>query len=666
MQEYISLQLISHNKQYQQLIDNIDVFYDTNIDYGLLFDLIQSLQHIVITNEHGEKQFIIPEQIEQFMCCIQKCAIVTYNTALVFHVLRNVLNNKQIIFDLIDGNCFRDVAMLAALCETAMTNKINYNYVRKCSVKCDMICQYKYLYKHAITLMSDHFHDIFENSIKMYGVLTEYIQIKGSIALLDIQLNGMKIDPKQCLYMFEQVKSKYLNVLAMITSDLEYVQVFKKYDDLDKISINKSKLNEILKKEAKRIKLIHNIEIDENFDTTNNFWKYYVKHSEFVRLWTKFKKYRRYYGIVKKLYQRVYINNKTTIHPIYVPLTINGKTSCKNPPIQQFPCKKGYREIFQATPGTIILDIDYNYIELCTLAKICERKIGSSVLAQNIRKNIDLHTYTASMLFGIDYKEFLTWKSSADKNQRDMYMKKRKIAKAINFSVAGGQGVHGLQKYVTNVADIEMTLSDARKFRHKLIYDVYPELGQYMEKFTINNIAKTLRNTPENCLSLLGNTYELKMQFERASIKGTSLKKFNETIGKIKKLCYNPKFYERLEQLEQLNCDPKEIYQELCCADVYTLTGRIRRNVDYTVAFNMPRSAMAADLAKLAMWNLFRSGFHIIAFIHDEVLIELPQDDFLHDNVKKVHKIFNSAMPELSDTIPIRSDSSLMKSWTKN
>ena len=40
---------------------------------------------------------------------------------------------------------------------------------------------------------------------------------------------------------------------------------------------------------------------------------------------------------------------------------------------KHFPTKKGFREIFTASNGHVILGIDYNYIELCTLAMICEK-----------------------------------------------------------------------------------------------------------------------------------------------------------------------------------------------------------------------------------------------------------------------------------------------------
>jgi DNA polymerase I-like protein with 3'-5' exonuclease and polymerase domains len=60
-------------------------------------------------------------------------------------------------------------------------------------------------------------------------------------------------------------------------------------------------------------------------------------------------------------------------------------------------------------------------------------------------------------------------------------------------------------------------------------------------------------------------------------------------------------------------------------APVFTLTGRLRANASYTARHNTIFQGLAADGAKLALWRLWRAGYRIVNFIHDQVLVEIPQ-----------------------------------------
>jgi hypothetical protein len=42
--------------------------------------------------------------------------------------------------------------------------------------------------------------------------------------------------------------------------------------------------------------------------------------------------------------------------------------------------------MFKASPGNILVLLDYDFIELCTLAAVCKQRFGFSVLADVIEK----------------------------------------------------------------------------------------------------------------------------------------------------------------------------------------------------------------------------------------------------------------------------------------
>jgi len=59
---------------------------------------------------------------------------------------------------------------------------------------------------------------------------------------------------------------------------------------------------------------------------------------------------------------------------------------------------------------------------------------------------------------------------------------------------------------------------------------------------------------------------------------------------------------------------------------VTTLTGRIRANTTYCAEKNTPFQGLAADGAKLAMYNLMDANFKLVGFVHDEIITEVPEN----------------------------------------
>ena len=59
---------------------------------------------------------------------------------------------------------------------------------------------------------------------------------------------------------------------------------------------------------------------------------------------------------------------------------------------------------------------------------------------------------------------------------------------------------------------------------------------------------------------------------------------------------------------------------------VTTLTGRIRANTTYCAEKNTAFQGLAADGAKLALYNLMDAGFKLVGFVHDEIITEVPEN----------------------------------------
>ena len=97
---------------------------------------------------------------------------------------------------------------------------------------------------------------------------------------------------------------------------------------------------------------------------------------------------------------------------------------------------------------------------------------------------------------------------------------------------------------------------------------------------------------------------------------------------------------------------------------VYTLTGRKRGNTSYCAEKNTPFQGLAADGAKLALYNLDKAGFKVVGFVHDEIICEVPIDR-AEDLLPLQEKIMIDSMKIVTPDIKIGVESMISKVYTK-
>jgi len=59
---------------------------------------------------------------------------------------------------------------------------------------------------------------------------------------------------------------------------------------------------------------------------------------------------------------------------------------------------------------------------------------------------------------------------------------------------------------------------------------------------------------------------------------------------------------------------------------VWTLTGRLRSDTTYCAEKNTAFQGLAADGAKIALYNLMDAGYKLVGFVHDEIITEVPEN----------------------------------------
>lgn len=138
-----------------------------------------------------------------------------------------------------------------------------------------------------------------------------------------------------------------------------------------------------------------------------------------------------------------------------------GRLSCQNPNLQNIPIRskegKKIRSAFCAEGTQVLLGVDYSQIELRLLAHFSE----DPQLVEVFSNHEDIHTFTASLIFGVSPKEVTS--------------EMRQAAKTVNFGIIYGQSAFGLSK------ELKISVQEAAKFISNY-FDRYPGVKAYLEE----------------------------------------------------------------------------------------------------------------------------------------------------------------------------------------
>lgn len=141
--------------------------------------------------------------------------------------------------------------------------------------------------------------------------------------------------------------------------------------------------------------------------------------------------------------------------------TSTGRLASSDPNLQNIPIRtengRKIRQAFITDQGYRLVSLDYSQIELRLLAHMAD----VPALTEAFRKGHDIHTTTASTMFGI----------APDQISGDL----RRQAKAINFGIIYGISPFGLSQ------QLGISQSQAAAYI-KTYFETYPGIQQYMER----------------------------------------------------------------------------------------------------------------------------------------------------------------------------------------
>ena len=97
---------------------------------------------------------------------------------------------------------------------------------------------------------------------------------------------------------------------------------------------------------------------------------------------------------------------------------------------------------------------------------------------------------------------------------------------------------------------------------------------------------------------------------------------------------------------------------------VFTLTGRKRANTTFCAEKNTPFQGLAADGAKLALYELDKAGKKIVGFVHDEVITEVDDCD-IDKELLEQEMMMIAGMKKVVPDVKIAVESQISKVYTK-
>lgn len=160
-------------------------------------------------------------------------------------------------------------------------------------------------------------------------------------------------------------------------------------------------------------------------------------------------------------------------------LVRSGRTSWKNPNLQNPPRKSGFRECFVPQPGNIFCTVDYSSIELRAFAQVQLDWYGKSKLAEAFQRGVDPHLQFGASLIGMDLDLAKTALKDEEHLQHREVKEARQFAKIANFGFPGGLAAQTFVEYCNNYGK-QIDIVRSRELR-KAWLDEWEETREYFE-----------------------------------------------------------------------------------------------------------------------------------------------------------------------------------------
>lgn len=171
------------------------------------------------------------------------------------------------------------------------------------------------------------------------------------------------------------------------------------------------------------------------------------------------------------------------IHPSFMQLVSTGRTSCREPNMQQIPADNTYRNCFISGSDWVFVSGDYSSQELCIIAH------GSQdpVFLESLTKGHDLHSVCGELVFGQDWvnaaEEDCAYMAGKEKCNCKKHKELRNVVKGINFGLAYGMGPKKLSE------QMEIPMQEASDLIDKY-FKAFPAIKKFLDSMSKSGVRR--------------------------------------------------------------------------------------------------------------------------------------------------------------------------------
>jgi len=374
------------------------------------------------------------------------------------------------------------------------------------------------------------------------------------------------------------------------------------------------------------------------------------------------------------------------IHPSFRKVTVSGRFSCTGPNIQQMKRTSEdefkIRSAFVADDGYLFGSLDFSQLELMILAHVS----GDEVMIEAFNTGKDLHLVAVHHIFGFDYEECVAAKKKEKKYGTESLTEKelliivlRTAVKRIWYGLNYGIGDEKLALNLT---------ADFRKADKKGKNLQCPSCGSVYPLDYVNSSGRT------ECVHVGGFPVDdnhtsmsvvraRKMAYKQNNDRDCdtySLVEIARTVSEKESASYRKKLLGVFKKASQwLENQIKIVNSE---KKVQSILGRFRRlnSVDSTNRVDKSRAERqsknvvqnhAADIVGHVMVlvdtdeELNREGVKLLGQVHDELLIQVPDNENAPKNLARVKHIMEVGFSETVFPLQVNliADGTLGLSW---
>ena len=182
-------------------------------------------------------------------------------------------------------------------------------------------------------------------------------------------------------------------------------------------------------------------------------------------------------------------------------VTATGRLSSTEPNLQNIPVRSDLgaeiRKMFIPKPGHVLVDADYSQIELRVLAHIA----NDETMQEAFRRGMDIHTVTASQVFGVDTESVTAFQ--------------RRNAKAVNFGI-----VYGISEF-SLAEDIGVSRYEAKAYIDSYLanyHGVRAYMKNVVEQARKSGFTQTLYGRKRYIPELSSSNFNIRQGAERIAL----------------------------------------------------------------------------------------------------------------------------------------------------